>query len=143
MQHRSPATNSFQTILNEIGLTSEVNPNKRLEDSIPFSIFTDLALSLKLDKFDLAKAMGISPSSLIEIAQNNKFSRSQSQRFYKMIIVLDEALTLFEGDWDSVIFFVNNPAIWLNGRKPLSLFVNNEGVAQVSSLIKRLEHGVI
>lgn len=57
-------------------------------------------------------------------------------------LIQKRAIELFEGDVDAAMEWMNRSNRALSWHKPLDLTTSEKGIAQVLSLITRIEHGI-
>lgn len=71
-----------------------------------------------------------------------KLSPHESERLYRLAVVYDKALQLFEGDAEAARNWLNAPSPALSNRSPLQMTETEIGARSVENVIGRLEHGV-
>lgn len=87
--------------------------------------------------------VGISQSTITrKIATCSPLSTEQGARVYGVVLALDAALSLHEGDIVKCISWLNRPARGLGGEKPVNVLSTAMGVQAVIDLAGQIEHGV-
>jgi putative toxin-antitoxin system antitoxin component (TIGR02293 family) len=87
--------------------------------------------------------IGISQSTLVrKTAASSPLSTEQGARVYYVVLALDAALSLNEGDIVKCISWLNRPARGLGGEKPVNVLSTAMGVQAVIDLAGQIEHGV-
>jgi len=72
-----------------------------------------------------------------------RLSPEESDRAYRLAVILAAAVELFEGDEKAARRWLNTPAKALGGATPVSYLDTEAGADAVRDLIGRLEHGII
>lgn len=87
--------------------------------------------------------VGISQSTITrKIATCSPLSTEQGARVYGVVLALDAALSLHEGDIVKCISWLNRPARGLGGEKPVNVLSTAMRVQAVIDLAGQIEHGV-
>jgi len=87
--------------------------------------------------------IGISQSTLArKIAASSPLSTEQGARVYCVVLALDAALSLHEGDIVKSLSWLSRPARGLGGEKPVNVLSTAMGVQAVIDLAGQIEHGV-
>lgn len=87
--------------------------------------------------------IGISQSTLArKIAASSPLSTEQGARVYCVVLALDAALSLHEGDIVKYMSWLNKPARGMGGEEPVNVLSTAMGVQAVIDLAGQIEHGV-
>ncbi|MEX2130068.1 MAG: antitoxin Xre/MbcA/ParS toxin-binding domain-containing protein [Pseudohongiellaceae bacterium] len=108
-----------------------------------YQVIDRLAQFSGLEKRKVAEFANISPSTLIRRAGQGKFNAEESDRLWRMARLFELATELFEGDDQAAQEWINEPAHGLDGRAPIEMIGTSLEFETVSTLIERLEHGVV
>lgn len=146
-------------VANELELTAELLGGKRvltripvspldahdlLVGGIPGSALTCLQNKLKLIPSDLIyDGIGISTRTAQRFKKNpeNRLDRSQSGRAWQFARVLARASDVL-GSLEDAQRWLDQPALGLDGRKPVDLLSTPEGMEMVETLLLRMDYGV-
>ena len=113
----------------------------RLRAGLPYKALEDVVKTLGMSREEVARALGISPRTLIRRKQERRLSLVESERVARLKKLLDRAEEIFENRE----YAVN----WMKGRIPalgmaipLSLLDTETGAREVERVLGRIEHGV-
>ena len=113
----------------------------RLRAGLPYKALEDVVKTLGMSREEVARALGISPRTLIRRKQERRLSLVESERVARSKKLLDRAEEIFENRE----YAVN----WMKGRIPalgmaipLSLLDTETGAREVERVLGRIEHGV-
>lgn len=114
-----------------------------LRKGAPPRVFFNLAIELGSSQRDLGKLIRLSPAALTQRRQSKRLSPEQTSRAYRVACAYQKSLQLFEGDRESAVLWLKQPAQALGGSSPLDYLDTEAGADAVRDLIGRLEYGVI
>ena len=113
-----------------------------IEKGLSYSVLGNLAKQFGLAFNDLREIIGISERTLIRRKQENKLTKSESDRLVSVGRMLKQASELFENDNLKARQWLYSANRALGGRTPIELAQTETGLREVENLIIRLEHGV-
>jgi putative toxin-antitoxin system antitoxin component (TIGR02293 family) len=126
-------------------LPTPLDAHKAIEDGLPNRAMHALIDSLHEVEPSLVveKALGISTRTFQRSREhpNKKMSTEQSSRLWATAELFEGALRVF-GDQAAVEHWLVEPAIGLDGKRPIDLVATSAGAAVVKTFLHRIEYGV-
>ena len=114
----------------------------RIEAGLKVAVVDQLAADLGLPAAAVRRLAKISPSTFSRRQKAGVLSPEESDRVFRLRLILDKTTAFFEGNQAAARQWLNRPAAALDGLRPLDLLVNEAGVREVEALLGRLEYGV-
>lgn len=132
-----------QQVLKE-SISSKLDAHEAILKGLPGGALVHMVVHFKTMKpTDVTQAVGVSLRTVQRRtkAPRARLSPEQSGRTWKFAEVLAKATEVF-GDQAEAENWMANPAMALDGRRPLDLLASPAGIEMVEQLLGRLEHGV-
>lgn len=120
----------------------ETDPHEATLHGLPYSAYTELADRSGLGRQEFAHKLRLPLSTLARRARSGTLSIEESDKLVRYVQVLDSAVSLFDGDEEEAVHWLNNPVKALGGRTPIEMLSTHAGTTAVLDVIGRLEHGV-
>ncbi|MFJ7286096.1 hypothetical protein [Pseudomonas sp. NPDC099000] len=115
---------------------------KSINDGLSNVFFSRLALLLDMQEIELAELLAIKVSTRRRWSKAGKLSCAESDLLYGVSEVFRDLLSLYEGDVNAALRWLDTPARALNHIPPASFFTNHVGIKLLKIHIWRIEHGV-
>jgi len=109
---------------------------------IPFRAYERLARNMALTNDQLLELADISRRTLVRRRAEGRFSPDESDRLLRAARLFGAALSLFEGDRDAALAWLEEPQLAFGGAIPLEIARTEIGAREVEELADRLEQGV-
>lgn len=109
---------------------------------LPFEFLDQVASLLQVKREAISIAICISSTTLARRAKAGRFNVVESDRFFALIAVFEEALSLFEDDVAAAREWMRSPVRGLGSKRPLDMLRTRVETKAVLDLIGRLERGV-
>jgi putative toxin-antitoxin system antitoxin component (TIGR02293 family) len=115
---------------------------REIERGLPCRSYERLAKNLALSNDRMLRMVDIARRTLVRRRAEGRFSRDESDRLLRAARVLGAALSLFEGDRDAALAWLEEPQLAFGGAIPLEVARTEIGAREVEDLAYRLEEGV-
>jgi len=109
---------------------------------LPFRAYERLARNMALPNDRLLRLVDIARRTLIRRRSEGRFSSDESDRLLRAARIFGAALSLFEGDRDAALAWLEEPQLAFGGAIPLEIAHTEVGAREVEDLAYRLEQGV-
>lgn len=113
-----------------------------INKGLPYEVYNKLADVIQIDKREIADAINLASATLARRAKTGKFTKEESDKFYRLTEVLSASTELFEGDQEAAKRWLKQPAKGLGNKIPIQMLGSSAETEAVLDLIGRLEHGV-
>jgi putative toxin-antitoxin system antitoxin component (TIGR02293 family) len=113
-----------------------------IESGLSVKIVDELGDLLELPPMAIRTITRISPSTFGRRQKAGFLSPEESDRVYRLQIVIERVIDFYEGNVEAARRWLNTPAPALGGVRPVSMLGNEAGVREVESLLNRLDQGV-
>ncbi|MGN6186835.1 MAG: type II RES/Xre toxin-antitoxin system antitoxin [Thermoanaerobaculia bacterium] len=113
-----------------------------LEAGLPFRAFERLAKNTAIPTERLLRLIDVPRRTLLRRRTEGRFSRDESDRLVRAARIFGAALSLFEGDRDAALVWLEEPQPAFGGAIPLEMARSEVGAKEVEDLAYRLEQGV-
>src|SRR5438045_2807583 len=115
---------------------------RETERGLPFRAYERLARNMALSNDRMLRLVDIARRTLLRRRAEGRFSRDESDRLLRAARVLGAALSLFEGDRDAALAWLEEPQLAFGGAIPLEIARTEIGAREVEDLAYRIEQGV-
>ena len=117
---------------------------KVLEAGLPARALTQFKRRAQLADTDLAELLRIGSRTLTRMkgGKARRLPADLSERLYALASIYAEAEQVF-GDRSTALDWLGAPQFAFGGKAPRDLLASELGRRQVSSLLKRIEHGLV
>ena len=115
---------------------------RRLQGGLPYDAFKRLQRRSGLSPEIIGTVTQIPRRTLARRRNQGKLTPQESERLYRLAVVFEKSVELFEGDIDAARSWLDTPNRALAGHSPLAMVEMEIGAREVEDLIGRLEHGV-
>lgn len=115
---------------------------RQIEKGLPFRAFERLARNMVLTNDRLMQQVDIARRTFLRRRSEGRFSSDESDRLLRAARVFGAALSLFEGDRDAALTWLEEPQLAFGGAIPLDVARTEIGAREVEDLAYRLEQGV-
>lgn len=115
---------------------------RQLKEGLPFAAFETLRDRLGVPAKELAEVVHIAARTLARRKEEGRLHTDESDRLLRVSRLFDQAVELFEQDFDRARDWFTSPCRALGGVSPLHYADTEPGGREVEDLIGRLEHGV-
>jgi len=112
-----------------------------LEAGLPYSAFETLWDAVGISRKKLAEAVQINPRTLARRKQEDRFHADESERLFRIAMVVERAIELMQGDAGTAAAWLMTPAHALKEKRPLDYAGTELGAGAVMRLMERFEHG--
>lgn len=116
---------------------------KELHQGFSLEAYDKVCSLMSIKPMQLADYLGVSRATLFRRRRTGHLSIEESDRLYRVLIALDDALKLFEGDIQGAVNWLAEPVRALGYKKPFEMLDSYAGTEAVRGVIGRLEHGVV
>jgi putative toxin-antitoxin system antitoxin component (TIGR02293 family) len=113
-----------------------------IQRGLPFRSYDRLARNVGLPADRLLRLVDIARRTLVRRRTEGRFSPDESDRLLRAARVFGAALSLFEGDREAALAWLEEPQPAFGGAVPLELARTEIGAREVEDLAYRLEQGV-
>ena len=97
--------------------------------------------TLQIPLSDFAKIINIAPRTLSRRKQEGKLHTDESERLYRIAVLLERATEVLESK-ATAVHWLKSPKRALGGQSPLDFADTEVGIEEVKELLGRIEHGV-
>lgn len=127
-----------------LGLDSVELPGllEKVERGLPFRAYERLARNTALQNDRLLRLIDVPRRTLLRRRSEGRFSPDESDRLVRAARVFGAALSLFEGDREAALSWLDEPQPAFGGAVPLEMARTEIGAREVEDLAWRLEQGV-
>jgi len=139
---KGPVPRGFQGYFG-VDVRSQGHLVEQIRAGFPIGVFESLSEALDISEKDLAGYTSITPRTLARRKTLGQLQPTESDRLSRIVILLDKAINLFEGNQEKAVHWLKTPKRALAGATPIGYSDTEPGVQEVLNLIGRLEHGVI
>jgi len=115
---------------------------REIGKGLPFRAFERLARNMVLTNDRLMRQVDIARRTFLRRRSEGRFSSDESDRLLRAARVFGAALSLFEGDRDAALTWLEEPQLAFGGAIPLDVARTEIGAREVEDLAYRLEQGV-
>lgn len=115
---------------------------KDIEKGLPFRVYERLTRNMSVPSDQLLGLVNIARRTLLRRRTEGRFSPDESDRLLRAARLFGAALSLFEGDADAAVVWLQEPQPALGGAIPLEIARTEIGSREVEDLAYRLEQGV-
>lgn len=115
---------------------------RQVENGLPFRAYERLARNVGVPNDQLLRAVDIARRTLLRRRAEGRFAPDESDRLLRIARVFGAALSLFEGDREAALEWLEEPQLAFGGALPLDIARTEIGAREVEDLAYRLEHGV-
>lgn len=142
MDAYTPPGDADTGVLQDLGLATRTRDLiDAVKAGLPVRTFRAVADALGISDAELARAAGISGTTLTRRKRAGSLNPEESDRVLRIARLLDRAAEAF-GDPDEAAAWLKAPNVALGGATPLAYAETEIGAREVENLIGRLEHGV-
>lgn len=110
-----------------------------IKAGLPFHVFEDLAVELRIQASDLARTISVPPRTLQRRKSEGAFPQDESDRLYRIIRLTERGKEVLGSDG---IEWLTTPKRFLGGVTPLAFADTEAGAWEIMQALGRLEHGV-
>jgi putative toxin-antitoxin system antitoxin component (TIGR02293 family) len=114
-----------------------------VREGLPFELLDRIASLLQAQRVVISKAICIASSTLARRAKVGRFNTVESDRLVTLIVVFEDALSLFENDVAVATEWMSSPVQGLGSKRPIDMLGTRVETKAVLDLIGRLERGVL
>ena len=111
------------------------------ENGLPYRVFTAVQNALGLSTARLGKLTGLSPATLAR-RRSAGFTPAESDRILRYARVCSAAVAALGHDREAAREWLDEPALALEGRRPLDHCHTEAGAEEVRNILGALEHGL-
>lgn len=111
------------------------------ENGLPYPVFTAVQTALGVSTARLGKLAGLSPATLAR-RKTGGFTPAESDRILRYARVFSAAVAALGHDPDAARGWLDEPALALEGRRPLDHCRTEAGAEEVRSILGAMEHGL-
>jgi putative toxin-antitoxin system antitoxin component (TIGR02293 family) len=115
---------------------------REVERGLPFRAYDRLARNLGMANDRLLRSVDIARRTLLRRRTEGRFAPDESDRLLRIARVFGAALSLFEGDREAALEWLDEPQLAFGGAIPLDIARTEIGAREVEDLAYRLEQGV-
>lgn len=115
----------------------------QLRAGLPYSMITRLTELSRFRLYELTLLLNISRSTLRRRRLAGRFNPDESAHLYKIFLMLESAINLFEGNVSQAKEWLKNPQHGLGGRRPIDMTSTHADFEAVINLIGQIEHGLV
>ncbi|WP_159565662.1 type II RES/Xre toxin-antitoxin system antitoxin [Budvicia diplopodorum] len=140
-----PVHNSHAKLWQSAGLPASggIKLINAIQKGLPVDIIAKLNNELDVSKMYILNVAGINERSFARRKnEHGRLKPEESERVARLVRIMDSAITLFEGDKNAAVEWINTPSTALGSLSPKDMLATETGALEVSNLIGRLEHGV-
>jgi putative toxin-antitoxin system antitoxin component (TIGR02293 family) len=115
---------------------------RKLMRGLSYRTLTQFQKKSGLTLEEVAQVVQIPRRTLARRKVQGRLTRPESERLFRLALVFEKTLSLFEGDTPAARTWLTSPNGALADQSPLVVSETEFGAREVESLIGRLEHGV-
>ena len=139
-----PALQIPQSIWMTLGLPSRgTRLHDLVHEGLLFEYLGRIASLLQMQCGVVSKTICLSPTTMARRAKAGRFNTVESDRLVALVVVFEEALSLFEDDVAAATEWMSSPARGLGSKRPLDMIGTRVETNTVVDLIGRLERGAL
>ena len=120
---------------------SLASASRRIEEGLPFRLFSELAEQLGLTHASLASYLRISESTLYRRKAAGRFDPTESDRLWRYLVLYGRAVDVLESEAEAVEW-LSAPLPSLGDSSPLAVTRDGPGATRALAVLGRIEHGV-
>lgn len=121
--------------------TKQATISRRIEQGIAFRVFDELCDKLGLTHLQLAKLLGVSPSSLYRRKSSGRFTPAESDRLWRYLRLYARALEVHKTE-EAARAWLHAPLPALGRRTALEVSTDSPGAERALGVLGQIEHGV-
>ncbi|WP_223616279.1 antitoxin Xre-like helix-turn-helix domain-containing protein [Pseudomonas sp. BF-B-30] len=114
-----------------------------VREGLPFEYLERIASLLQVQRGVVSKAICMSPTTMARRAKAGRFDTVESDRLVALVVLFDEALSLFENDKTAATEWMSSPVRGLGSKRPIDMLRTRVETKAVLDLIGQLERGVL
>ncbi|PRA52058.1 MULTISPECIES: antitoxin Xre/MbcA/ParS toxin-binding domain-containing protein [Pseudomonas] len=114
-----------------------------VREGLPFDYLERIASFLLVPRGVVSKAICVSPTTMARRAKVGRFNTVESDRLVALIVVFEDALSLFENDVAVATEWMSSPVQGLGSKRPIDMLGTRVETKAVLDLIGRLERGIL
>ncbi|MHC8304875.1 antitoxin Xre-like helix-turn-helix domain-containing protein [Pseudomonas sp. PB3P13] len=114
-----------------------------VHEGLPLEYLARIASLMQVPPGVISNAISIAPSTLARRAKTGRFNTVESDRLVALIVVFEDALSLFENDVAVATEWMSSPVRGLGSKCPLDMLGTRVEAKAVFDLIGRLERGIL
>ncbi|MGL4612493.1 MAG: type II RES/Xre toxin-antitoxin system antitoxin [Shewanella sp.] len=135
-----------QSIWVKVGLPAGEGPVlcDAINHGFSIDVVNRFAEAVSIPVTNLVQYAGLSRATFARRVKDkeHRLKPNESEAFARMIRMYEAATLMLGGDKGDAIQWLNEPAVALNGKRPIDLMGSESGTFDVIRLINRLMHGV-
>jgi putative toxin-antitoxin system antitoxin component (TIGR02293 family) len=116
---------------------------KLVKSGLSFSTIGRLQRTSGLTRERIKQVTRISEGSFSRRKKAGRLSLEESEGLLRLSRVFERATSLYEGDQNGAIEWLETPIPALDNQRPLDLAQTEPGAREVENLIGRIEHGIV
>lgn len=133
-----------QSIWMTLGLPSRgARLHDLVHEGLPFEYLERIASLLQVHREVISTAICMSPTTAARREKAGRFNTIESDRLVTLVVLFDEALSLFENDTIAATEWMNSPVRGLGSKRPIDMLGTRVETKTVFDLIGQLEKGVL
>lgn len=140
VQHVGPGTPTLARLLRSKDV-SLASASRRIEEGLPFRLFSELAEQLGITHASLAAYLRISESTLYRRRAAGRFDPTESDRLWRYLVLYGQAVDVLESQ-AAAVEWLSAPLPPLGGASPLEVARDGPGATRALAVLGRIEHGV-
>lgn len=137
---------AHQSIWAKVGLPAGEGPvlSDAINHGFSIDVVNRFAEAVSMPVTNLVQYAGLSRATFARRVKDkeHRLKPSESEAFARMIRMYEAVTLMLGGNKADAIQWLNEPAIGLNGKRPIELMGSESGTLDVIRLINRLMHGV-
>jgi putative toxin-antitoxin system antitoxin component (TIGR02293 family) len=115
---------------------------EQIESGLKVGVVDQVARDLRVPAATVRKLAKISSSTFSRRQKTGFLSSEESDRIFRLRSAIERTTGFFEGNKAAARQWLKQPAVALDGVRPIEMLVNEAGVRAVEALLSRLEYGV-
>jgi putative toxin-antitoxin system antitoxin component (TIGR02293 family) len=115
---------------------------RQLEGGLPYSALRNFRNYSRLTLDRIGQLVRITSRTLARRRTQGRLTHNESERLWRMAMIFEQAVRLFEGDVAAAGRWLESPSKALGGATPFAASGTEVGAREVESLIGRLEFGI-
>lgn len=115
--------------------------SRRIEQGLPYRVFSELCEKLGLTQAALAELLRLSASTLYRRKAAGRFEPVESDRLWRYVVLYARALEVHESN-NAAEEWLHSSVPGLGGATPLAVSKDGPGAQRAMALLGRIEHGV-
>ncbi|MFA5551284.1 MAG: antitoxin Xre-like helix-turn-helix domain-containing protein [Trueperaceae bacterium] len=120
---------------------SLASASRRIEEGLPFRLFSELAGQLGITHASLAGYLRISESTLYRRKAAGRFDPTESDRLWRYLVLYGRAVDVLESQ-AAAVEWLSAPLPSLGDASPLAVARDGPGATRALAVLGRIEHGV-